>query len=293
MKGSERTKGIIAGLLSATTFGLIPLFTIPVMQQGMATETILIYRFLFATLLIGLVMIQQRISFRERGKHLRVIMLLSGLYFCSALLLINGYKAMSSGVATVIHFTYPFMVALMMLILFKQKMTCRGLISLGIAFFGVVLLSGIIGNDHQEIGLLDIGLVALSGFSYASYIIVVNKTSVGEVPKWRLSFYIMLFSTILFILLAVVQQSVALPPTPTAWGHLFLLGLIPTLISNILLIVAIPRIGSTTTSIMGVLEPLTAVVVGITLLGEQLTLSSALGIGAIIIAVVLLVSEKR
>lgn len=293
MKTSERTKGIIAGLLSAATFGLIPLFTVPLMRQGMATETILIYRFLFATLLIALVMVREKISFRETGKHLRIILVMSGLYFCSALFLINGYKAMASGVATVIHFTYPLMVALMMLVLFKQKLSERGLLSLAIAFTGVVLISGIIGSGGIRVSLFDIGLVAFSGFCYAVYIIVVNKSSVGEVPKWRLSFYMMLFSSFFFILLAIGRQSVALPPSPSAWGMLFLLGLIPTVISNILLIIAIPRIGSTATSIMGVMEPLTAVVVGVTVLGEYLTLSSVLGIGAIIIAVALLVSEKR
>ena len=185
------------------------------------------------------------------------------------------------------------MVALLMLIFFKQRMTRRGVISLVIAFMGVVLLSGILGSEGVQVKLTDIALVAFSGFCYAVYIIVVNKTTIGTIPKWRLTFYLMLFSTLFFIGLSIGKQTLELPPTPRAWGLLFLLGLVPTLISNLFLIVAIPIIGSTTTAIMGVLEPLTAVIVGVTVLGEQLTAQSTLGIGAVIIAVALLVSEKR
>lgn len=290
---NERTKGYIAGLLSSATFGLIPLFTVPLMREGMETETILIYRFGFATLLVALVMLHKQISFRETAKHIRIIFIMSTLYFCSALFLINGYKVMTSGVATVIHFMYPLMVALLMLIFFKQRMTRRGLISLVIAFMGVVLLSGILGSEGVQVKLTDIALVAFSGFCYAVYIIVVNKTTIGTIPKWRLTFYLMLFSTLFFIGLSIGKQTLELPPTPRAWGLLFLLGLVPTLISNLFLIVAIPIIGSTTTAIMGVLEPLTAVIVGVTVLGEQLTAQSTLSIGAVIIAVALLVSEKR
>lgn len=78
---NERTKGYIAGLLSSATFGLIPLFTVPLMREGMETETILIYRFGFATLLVALVMLQKRISFRETAKHIRIIFIMSTLYF--------------------------------------------------------------------------------------------------------------------------------------------------------------------------------------------------------------------
>ncbi|MDO5016880.1 MAG: DMT family transporter [Porphyromonas sp.] len=289
---SEKRKGYIAGLLSAATFGLIPLFTVPLMRYGMATETILIYRFAFATLMVAVVMIVKGISFREGWKHLRVLLALSTLYFCSAFFLINGYHVMPSGVATVIHFMYPLMVALLMFLFFKQKMTPRALVSLVVAFAGVVLLSGVLATDGILVRLIDMGWVAFSGFCYAVYIIVVNKSTVGQIPKWRLTFYLMLFCTVFFILLAIAENSLVLPPDTSSWGLLFLLGLVPTVISNLFLVLAIPRIGSTATSIMGVLEPLTAVVVGVLVLGERLTLSNAVGMVAILAAVALLVSEK-
>lgn len=296
MNIQEKSKGYVAALLSSATFGLIPLFTVPLMRMGYTTENILIYRFAFATAFIALVMGIKKIPFRLRERRYMMILLgLSLLYFFSALLLINGYKAMNSGMATVIHFMYPLMVALLMLIFFGQKMSIRGVVALIMAFCGVVLLSGILsqGETGQAVSFGSIGKVALSGLCYALYIIVVNKSGIAAVPMWRFSFYLMLFCTIYFLAFACTKGTVEVPSSPTSWGLLFLLGLVPTVISNMLLVIAIPKIGSTATSIMGVMEPLTAVVVGILVLGEKLSLSTGVGMGVILLAVWLLVTDKK
>lgn len=290
---SQRTLGYTAALLSSATFGLIPLFTVPLMHDGMATESILVYRFAFATLVVAMIMKWKGISFRETAKHLRLLLALSILYFCSAFFLINGYRSMPSGVATVIHFMYPIMVALLMLILFRQKLSKRTFFSLFMAFFGVVLISGVIGTSGLKVGLVEIGLVAFSGFCYATYIVVVNRSGVDKVPMWRFTFYIMLFSTLLFSLMAIGKQDLQLPTSAQSWVLLFLLGVVPTVISNIFLVIAIPLIGSTATSIMGVLEPLTAVIVGVVVLGEHLTPSSSLGIITILFAVAVQITSRR
>lgn len=290
---SQRTQGYIAALLSANTFGLIPLFTVPVMREGMGTESILVYRFAIAAVVVAVIMLYKGISFRESGKHLRLILVLSILYFLCAHFLISGYRDMPSGVATVIHFLYPIMVALLMLIFFGQKLNRGGVMALILAFVGVVFLSGIVGKTTVHIALLDIGLVAFSGFSYAVYIVLLNRSSASHIPMWRFTFYLMLFSTFFFALIAVGQQKLHLPPNPISWGLLTLLGIVPTVISNALLIIAIPRIGSTTTSIMGVLEPLTAVLVGVLLLGESLSLTTTIGIGIILLAVALQIKSSK
>lgn len=284
---SEPTKGYIAALLSSATFGLIPLFTVPLMRIGMGTESILVYRFAIATVVVGIIMLYKGISFRESGKNIRLILALSILYFLSAHFLINGYRAMPSGVATVIHFLYPIMVALLMLILFQQKLNRMGVLDLVLAFTGVVFISGVLDEASVQVAPLEIGMVAFSGFCYAVYIVVVNRSGASDIPMWRLTFYLMLFSTIFFALILVGKREVQLPSNFQSWGLLALLGIVPTVISNILLIIAIPRIGSTATSIMGVLEPVTAVLVGVFLLGETLSLVTIIGIGIILFAVIL------
>ena len=59
----NKLNGFLYGLLSSASFGLIPMFTIPAMQQGMQFESILLYRFAFATLALGVILLIDGQSF--------------------------------------------------------------------------------------------------------------------------------------------------------------------------------------------------------------------------------------
>ena len=115
----NKVNGFLYGLLSSASFGLIPLFTIPAMHQGMQFWSILLYRFLFAMLALACILLLDKQSFRIRRKEILPLLLLAFLYDCSAVFLFWGYKFMSSGVATTIHFMYPVLTTLIMMIFFR------------------------------------------------------------------------------------------------------------------------------------------------------------------------------
>ena len=95
----NKVNGFLYGLLSSASFGLIPLFTIPAMQQGMGFWSILLYRFLFAMLALAGILLLDKQSFRIRRKEILLLLLLACLYDSSAVFLFWGYQFMSSGVA--------------------------------------------------------------------------------------------------------------------------------------------------------------------------------------------------
>ena len=103
----NKVNGFLYGLLSSASFGLIPLFTIPAMQQGMGFWAILLYRFLFAMLALAGILLLDKQSFRIRRKEILPLLLLACLYDSSAVFLFWGYQFMSSGAATTLHFMYP------------------------------------------------------------------------------------------------------------------------------------------------------------------------------------------
>ena len=105
-------KGFIYGISTAVTFGLIPLFTLPLMQEGMQYDSILFYRFLFASLALGILMKAKRIPFRIERRDIPFLILLGFFYTISSMFLFWGYSFMSAGIATTIHFTYPIFVTL-------------------------------------------------------------------------------------------------------------------------------------------------------------------------------------
>ena len=93
----------------------------------------------------------------------------------------------------------------------------------------------------------------------------------------------------------VVRHGGAIDPIPDtgAWVRLLLLALVPTLLSDLALIYAIQMVGSTTTAILGCMEPLTAVVIGIVCFGERFGALQAAGVVVVLAAVVLVIMAER
>lgn len=117
----NKLNGFLYGLLSSASFGLIPMFTIPAMQQGMQFESILLYRFAFATLALGVILLIDGQSFRINRRDIPSLLLLAFFYLISAVFLFWGYKFMASGIATTLHFMYPVLTTLIMMLFFREK----------------------------------------------------------------------------------------------------------------------------------------------------------------------------
>lgn len=287
---NNKAKGYLYGLISSSSFGLIPLFTLPLLSSGMKTPTILLYRFGLAAIMVRTYLGINKKSTTIAKEHIKWVILLGGLYFFTAYFLQLGYMYMTSGAATVLHFMYPIFTALLMFVLFKQKLGITGQLAILLAIIGVGLMSGL-NNEHVG-SVTGILIVLLSALGYALYIIVVNKSSVGKIPPLLLNYYVLAVAAVFYAIYSVATGGFRLPQNGMEWINALLLAAIPTVLSNLFLVKAIPIIGSTPTSIMGALEPLTAVIIGILVFGEPLTRDSIIGIILVIGAVLLLVRSK-
>ena len=78
----------------------------------------------------------------------------------------------------------------------------------------------------------------------------------------KLAFYVFIVSTVLFAIKALTNQGIQPVPDAVSIGNLFLLAVVPTVISNITLVLAVQNIGGTMTSVLGAMEPVTAVCIG-------------------------------
>ena len=288
----NKLHGFVGAITSATAFGLIPLFSLPVLATGMPSTAVLVYRFAFACLIMLVVLMYQRQSLHLHfGESLR-LMLLSVVYTGSAVFLMEGYRYLSSGIATVIMFSYPAWTALLMMIFRGEKASGTTFLAIGLAVTGVCFLSGI-ENGVGNISVLGICLELLSGLSYAIYMVAYPTMNIRTIPTIKVNFYIFFFTMLLLTLYAIFTSG-GLPAihTGTTLLNLFLLGLLPTVVSNITLIMALKNIGSTLVAILGAFEPLTAMCIGITVFGEPFTTSIAIGFVLILTAVMLLVLKK-
>lgn len=283
-------KGLIYGIVTSVTFGLIPLFTLPLMQHGMSLDSILFYRFLFATIALGIMMKVHKESFAIKLSDIPLLILLSVYYMFSAQFLFWGYDYMGAGVATTIHFTYPVFVTLLMLLLFREKASWVTWLAIILAVYGVAKLS--IGDQEGSFSLKGVGIVLLSALGYASYITTVNKSHLRTMPNRKLAFYVFVFTTLLFIGKVAITQDLQPIPNVMSGVNLIMLAVLPTVISNITLLLAVHHIGGTLTSVLGALEPVTAVCIGAFVFGEAFSWQQGLGIAMILVAVTLIILGK-
>ena len=280
-------KGYLYGCISSATYGLVPLFTLPLMSRGVHYDSILFYRYLFATLLLAIVLKFSRKSFRVELEDIPVLIMMGSLFALSSLFLFMSYEYMESGIASTILFFYPVLVTLIMAIFFKEKITWITISSIMLAFVGIGLLYK--GGKNSSLSMIGICIVLLSALAYALYLVGVNKTRISNMDADKLTFYALLVGCGLFFVKLRFGMDLEMLPSLYAWGDVLLLALIPTVISCVTMVWAVHNVGSTVTAILGALEPVTAVFVGIVVFNEPITLNMAVGIFLIVLAVTIII----
>lgn len=289
---SARVSGYINASLSAGFFGLIPLFSIPVLKTGMPLPSVLIYRFAFGSLFMLLYLVARRISLRLGWGDALRLSFLSLLYTLSGVALFTSYSYMPSGIATTLLFSYPVFTTLLEALLFHQRLNWPTYVALALAVAGVYLLSGF--GETGETKLTGVLLAIFSGFDYAVYMVVFPRMRIHKMNSVKINFYVFFISMLMLVLYSSFVYGGMAPLR--GWSNvinLMLLGLFPTMVSNVTLLRALNLIEATTVSVLGAFEPLTAMCVGILVMGEPFTWAVAIGFAAIIAAVMILVTGKK
>lgn len=287
----KNLKGIFYALISSGTFGLIPLFSIPLMTSyNMEISSILFYRFVFSSLIIGAICLMRKESFKIPKNTLFSVIILGLLYAATALCLIYSYQYIPSGVATTIHFLYPISVSLLMVCFFKEKKSVLLFVAAILSLIGVGLLCW---SSDSILNMKGILIVSFTIFTYALYIVGVNQTPAGKLNSEVLTFYILFLGAIVFFIFDITTTGIQPIPNLNAGWRLLLLAFLPTVISDLTLILAIRYSGSTVTSILGSMEPLVAVLIGILYFQEEFSLNSFLGMILIFVSVIMVILSSR
>ena len=285
----NKFKGFLYGIMASSTFGLLPLFTLPVMGEGLTTFSILSYRMLFASILVAVLMLIGRVSFATNLKELRWFAVLGFLYYGSAALLFQAYGGMASGLATTLHFMYPVSVTVIMALVYKQRPSLVTICAIILSLVGVALLC-LRESSTGVSSLLSVFLVLLSGVCYAVYWVLVSTVRrINQQNSQKLTFYVLMFSGAFFMLSTLQGGGLQIIPSASAGINLLLMATLPTLLSNLALVRSVKSIGSTLTSVLGAMEPLTAIIVGILVFDESLRGLMIVGIILILVSVSLIV----
>ena len=287
---TNKTKGFILGAIAAASYGMNPLFTLPLYSAGMSVDTVLFYRYSLAVIVLGIMMKFQKQSFAIKRVDVLPLCIMGLLFAFSSLFLFMSYNYMDAGIASTILFVYPVLVAIIMAVVFKEKVSPITMFSIALAFVGISMLCKSPGG--QTLSLVGITFVFLSSLSYAIYIVGVNRSSLKDMPIAKLTFYVLLFGLSVYVVRLQFCTELQVIPTPMLWINAVSLAVFPTVISLVTMTKAIHYIGSTPTAILGALEPVTALFFGVLVFGEQLTPRIILGILMVITAVTLIIGGK-
>ena len=285
---NTKLKGTVCGILAAVCYGLNPL-ALFLYADGYSVNTALFYRYFLAVILLAAMVVAKKERFGLTLPEFKVTAVLGVAFSASSLTFYNSFKLMDAGISCTMLFAYPIMVALIMAVLFKEKLRLTTIISLILAISGIFLLY--YGDDSSNISLAGTILVLISALTYAIYIVVVNKSAV-QMSSYKLTMYVLLFCSVIVSIYSLFTEPLQLLTTAHAWGVATVLAVGPALLSLVLMTVAVQCIGSTPTAIIGALEPITAVCIGVLVFHENFSLQMAVGMLLVLSAVVMIVTRN-
>ena len=285
---NAKAKVYILGSIAAASYGMNPLFALPLYKAGMDPDSVLFFRYLFAIPLLGIMIKARGRSFKIQRKETFPLIIMGLLVALSSLTLFLSYNYMAAGIASTLLFVYPIMVALIMAMVFKEKLALQTIVCMLLALGGIGLLYK--SEDGSTLSLIGTLLVFASSLSYAIYIVGINQTSLKNVATLKVTFYVLLFGLSLFVARLLYSGVLNTPDQWYLWANLLALAVFPTAISFLCTTGAIQYIGSTPTAILGALEPVTAIFFGIAVFGESLTVRESFGLVMIIVAVTFVIA---
>lgn len=292
MTSSNKVKGFAAGIIAAVCYGTNPLGTLKLYDDGFSSGTVLIYRYLLAVVMFAIVMLWKRESFRVKPGHLIRLAMLGSMFSLSSCTLYLSFHYMAAGIASTILFVYPIMTAVLMAVFFHEKVTWTTTIAILLAVSGVGLLYQ--GDGNEKLSTAGFALVMCSSLLYALYIISINQWKETGMSNVKFTFYILVFGLITMFAYSLISgESLQLLHTSEQWIYAAQLALLPTVLSLFFMTISINLIGSTPAAIMGALEPVTAVVIGVFVFGESFSLQLAIGILAILAGVTIIIARKK
>lgn len=286
---NNKIKGVIFGLVSAISYGLNPLGALYLYEDGLSVTSVLFYRYSIAIVGLIIMVIAKREPIAVNRRELAILASLGMLFAISSITLYSSFLYMEAGIACTILFVYPIMVAMIMSIFFKERVRLATIVSIALAISGIILLYQ--GDGNTTLNRWGVMLVIASSLSYAVYIVVVNRAKL-KMSAIKLTLYVMIFGALTVLFNSLVDDScgsLQMLTTVKQWSLSLMLGIVPTLISLVTMAVAVRLIGSTPTAIMGALEPVTAVAIGILVFDERLTSRLIIGIAMILVAVVIII----
>ena len=261
-------------VVSMTIFGTLGLFVrnIPVSSGELA-----LYRAVLAALLIAafLIVTRQKIPFANIKKEVPLLLASGVAMGINWILLFQAYKYTTVSLATLSYYFAPVIVTVVCLILFREKLTGKQIVCFVMSTVGLVLITGIgdIGGGNDFIGIL----FGLGAAVFYATVILLNKfiKNVEGIHRTFLQFISAIVTLLPYVMLTsgVTLGSM----NGFGWVNLLIVGLIHTGVTYCMYFSSLKELPGQKAAILSYIDPLVAVLISVTILGETMTWQQVVG----------------
>ena len=267
-------------IVSMSIFGTLGLF---VRHIQVSSGELALYRAIMAAVMIGgyLLITGNKIPFKTIKKDIPFLLLSGMAMGINWILLFEAYKYTTVSVATLSYYFAPVIVTLVCPILFKEKMTPKQFMCFVMSTLGIVMITGI--GDVSASGTNIIGILfGLGAAMFYATVILINKF-IKTVEGLHRTFLQFLAAVIILVPYVAATSGVNLPLLDTiGWGALIVVGILHTGITYCLYFSSLNELPGQKVAILSYIDPLVAIIISVTLLGESMTVMQAIG-GALIL----------
>ncbi len=282
---SEKSTGAICIALATVIYGILPVLIRITFDEGSNGPLSCFLRFALALPVLLPVLIARGTGLRLTAAEARLLFWAGSIGTAGTTYLLNySFAFIPVGMAATLHFIYPILVSLACVLLFRDRMDVWKVLALAAGVAGVAAFF-----ERGAVSIPGIALALVSGGTYAAYIVLVDKTALVRMDFLKLTFYLCLFAAPVSLAGALAEGRFA-PENLTAKGWLvtILFSLGSTVGALVLFQLGVKRVGSATAAIMSTIEPITSVLLGILILGEDVTAAKAIGCALIVTSIVLI-----
>lgn len=288
-KSSNKIKGIFYIAIASIAFGIMPILAKLAYKGGANPINTLALRFTFASIILFIYIKTKKLLLRVSKEQIKLILFMGVIgYSMTSILLFIAYNYIDVGIAGMILHTYPLMVMILSIIIYKEKFKLKKFLYLMVTTIGVFIMLDIKVGSINTIGVV---LVLLSALCYAIYVLGASNDKVKNIDSYVMTFYISIISAIVGSTTGIVTNSFNNPINFYGIISILLIAFISTVVALMAFLKGVKLIGPTNSAIFSALEPIVSLVLGVIILGESISFKIIIGSTIIILAMIELAKD--
>ena len=286
---AARIQGFFWTIASAVIFGLQPMISLTIYEEGANAIFVCWGRLAVAT--IGMALLCKFVfhrSFAITKKEFVKLLICAQGFALTPLFLYSSYNYMASGLATTVHFTYPVLVLLGCMVFLLRPMSAVKKFCCVLCFAGIAFMSDLSGG----MSVTGFALSFISAIAFAGYIIYLDGSGLQEMHPAKLAAWLSLIGAVELFPLVLATGNMCWNLSPKGLMFLVLLGIASGCMASTFFQIGTKLAGPATASMLSTFEPITSIIVGLLVYHEVISLRSGIGAICILIAVLLVAWDE-